>query len=284
MLTTSNYDTLDAWFLRIGITLYGSAASWELSRGLWIRLANCKGFREAVRRHWLYILINNLPLYIVVIFYLALAIENYTGSGKAYIYMIAILASIYTVLETQISFSRLPRALMSNRNWIVLVSLCNVGLLVAILRVMANTIIVVKIFGSDKADIAELESSSWNTAAVAMNMFASAYFAGTEFFVYYLTTNMSRSTSPKVAVIMKLLAHANIFGSLAGLCDIITQYLQLQTTEAIVMAIAVKPLSFYGRVFMLDDEPPAELKHEATIVEKGKSSIPAQFRSIAQAT
>jgi len=219
-----------------------------------------------------------------VVFFLALPIQNYTGSGKAYVYMLSIGYAIYAVVETQISFSRLPKALMSNRNWIVLVSLLKLGLLVAILRVTANIIIVVKIFGSDKADVAELESSGWNTVAVAMNMFAAAYFTGTEFFVYSLTTKMSRSSSPKVAVVLKLLAQANMFGSLAGFCDIINQYVQLQTTEAIVMAIAARPSSFYGRVFMLDDEPPADLKHEATIMEKGKSSIPEKNPSIAQAT
>jgi len=144
--------------------------------------------------------------------------------------------------------------------------------------------LVVKIFRSDKADLAELESSRFNTAVVAINMVDSAYFTATEVFVYYLTTKMSQSCSPKLAVIMKLLAHANMFGALAGFCDIINQYVQLQTSEAIVMGLGTTSVSFYGRVFMLDDEPPTELKHEATIVEKGKSSIPAKSRSIAQAT
>jgi len=209
-----------------------------------------------------------------------LPIENHTGSGKAYVYMISLGFAIYAVVETQISFSRMPKALMSNRKWIALVSLLNVGLLVAIIRVTANIIIIVKIFGSDKADISEVESSRWNTVAVAINMVGAAYFAGTELFVYDLTTRMSQSGAPRTAVILKLLANANMFGSLAGFWDIINQYVQLQTTEAIAMALGTTSLSFYGRVFMVEDEPLPISRSEARTTEKRKTSTAERASSI----
>jgi len=80
---------------------------------------------------------------------------------------------------------------------------------------------------------------------------------------------------------MKLLAHANMFGALAGFCDIINQYVQLQTSEAIVMGLGTTSLSFYGRVFMLQDDLPAEIRSEARM-EKWESSIPEKPPSIAQ--
>jgi len=283
MLLTSDHDTPDAWFLRIGITIFGAGAVWGLVRGIIckVSLEGRKGFWKAVRRHWLYILLAVLPGYILLAFGLALLIENYTGSGKAYFYMISLGHVIYGILETQISYSRMPKALMSNIQWTVLVSLTKVGLLMAILRVTANMMMIVKIFGSNKADIAELEVSRWNTALVAINMVGAAYFTGTELFIYHLTSKMSLSSSAKLTVIMKLLTYANMFGSFAGFWDIINQYVQIQTSEAMVMALGTRPLIFYSRVFMLQDDPLAEVRSEARM-EKWESSIPEKPPSIAQ--
>lgn len=233
----------DGWLLRAFLAAYALYAASYIMHGLWIRLR---------RKGWRQVLIDIWRKYLAFIV-LAVVLLDYAGlfAGISVIYeqrglaewfkVMALWHTIYAMLETHISFRRLPKQLMSNTE----------------LTWVSRAVYVTQIAGGFRLLFGGPLSLSGmtaqrpplETAVHAINILHAVIFTLMEALFLYKTTHMRHGMlSAEMKHTTKYLWYANAYGVITGIADIASQVQQQQMLEATVLILCATSLTYYGRL------------------------------------
>ncbi|KAF2153608.1 hypothetical protein K461DRAFT_306245 [Myriangium duriaei CBS 260.36] len=228
-------DYRDAWTLRIFIILYGG----------WCAVYLVDGFINEARRsqHRVLTALKESILFLALGADSLYALLVHT-SLRSWIYMLSIGHALYCVIESAISYERMPLKILNRHRVKVLWVIMRGGILVALLRSVLNIINIACQFGKEGLSP---QLRKLDVAVMIFNIIGSATFCVAEIYVWFLTKKVARLTTTATTInAMTLLANANLLEGLAGCIEIVDQYLQLQTLEVLILTTGMTALCYYG--------------------------------------
>jgi len=273
----STINTTDAWSIRIAVLFNASLNAYQLLKSIHgkMKTAPRGGMKEVLRQYAMMITLATMGLYCVFTFVCRPLFDNTWAQQRSWNCMMFIGHGLYTALETRISLSRIPEKLLNAEKWKNVQIMMWSGMLMSVLRATLSLVNTAMVWNLDDTQASMFQRSPLNQATTIFNMVGAGFFMYTELYIYLLSKDLESKSSKKVAQAMRLLGQANLYGSVAGAVDILSQYFQVQTIEAFVLYFGMTVFGFYAELLSVDYDTTANMSVSKSDLKRSGNILPS---------